>query len=131
LSSLPIIAVVVVAASLGGCASARDLFGFKAAADPAAATARPPILARGTPVPAAAADVLANAPAGGQFDYRLPDGRSVLLVLGAIYQSGLQVPCRIGRTSRAGGPGDGSAAYPFCRDGNQWYAMPPVVVSGF
>jgi hypothetical protein len=86
--------------------------------------------AGGTPVTEDAARIL-NAAADGQLRYRLLDGRVAVLVLGPIQQSGLGEPCRIGRLS----PGEVGAArptaYAFCRHGDHWYEMTPVVVSGY
>jgi hypothetical protein len=106
----------------------RDFLGRDAEAE-APSPAGPPVPTRGVPVPAAAGRVLDSAPDGGRLDYQLPDGRPAAFVLGGVFQSGLQVPCRIGRLGGSGG--EVSGTYAFCRQGDQWYAMPPVVVSGF
>lgn len=87
--------------------------------------------ARGSPVDAAAGQILESAPTGARFDYRLPNGRTAVFTLGAVYESGLQAACRLGKTRAAGSPSGSPASYPFCRYGAQWYAMPPVVVSGY
>ena len=86
---------------------------------------------RGVPVPAAAARVLDSAPVGGRLDYQPPDGRPAAVVLGGVFESGLQVPCRIGRVGPGGSGLNLPSSYAFCREGSQWYVMPPVVVSGF
>jgi hypothetical protein len=85
---------------------------------------------RDTAVPPDSARILANAPPGGRLRYRLLDGTPVVLVLGPVYESGLLVPCRVGHASGAGLTGDSPRDYVFCQQGDRWYAMPPVVVSG-
>jgi hypothetical protein len=114
---------------LGGCSTARNFFGMDAQAWTPSAS--PPVTGRGTPVAPAAGQILDSAPTGGRLDYQLPDGRPASFVLEAVYQSGLLVPCRVGRLGAGGGRGGGPNAYAFCRQGNQWYLMPPVIVSGF
>jgi hypothetical protein len=99
--------------------------------DWASSQAGPPVAIRGVPVPAAAGRVLDSAPTGGRLDYQLPDGRPAAFVLGGVFQSGLQVPCRVGRLGPGGSGGNVPGTYAFCRQGDQWYAMPPVVLSGF
>ena len=118
-------ACLALAGLLGGCGS-RDLGPEEPLTPPP-----PAVPTRGAPVDAAAAHILDAAPAGARLDYRLPDGRTAVFSLGAVYQSGLQAPCRLGKTRAAGSQSGSPAAYPFCRYGAQWYAMPPVVVSGF
>ena len=111
---------------LGGCHAFRSEPRIEPASGPG-----PDLSARGTLVPAPAAGALDSAPTGGRFEYRLPDGRPVAVVLGGAYQSGLQVPCRLGRLSPGGSGPNAPPAYAFCRINNQWYQMAPVVVSGF
>jgi hypothetical protein len=113
---------------LGGCGS-RYAF-MPADAGAPAAPAVPAVESRGTPVPPQAVQVLESAPAGARLDYRQPNGAPVVAILGEMYQSGLQVPCRMGRSGGGSGRGDSPQAFVFCRHGNQWYAMPPVVISG-
>jgi hypothetical protein len=122
-------ACVTVTVMLGGCGMARDYMGLEARAGAPAREAGPPSPARGSPVPPAAAQILDSAPAGGRLDYHLADGRRATFVLGASYQSGWQVPCRIGRVKADAS--NGPTAYAFCHQGDQWYAMTPVVVSGY
>lgn len=87
--------------------------------------------AAGTPVAADAARILTNAPSGGQLTYRLLDGRTAVLVLGPIRQSGLGELCRVGRLSRSEVGEARPTAYAFCQRGDRWYEMTPVVVSGY
>jgi hypothetical protein len=111
---------------LGGCGSHHAFWEAEAGPGVPAAPAVPAVVSRGSPLPPPVAQVLEHAPTGARLDYRQPNGAPVAVVLGAPYQSGLQVPCRMGR------PGGGyqAEALVFCRQGNEWYAMPPVVVSG-
>jgi len=125
------VACLTVTVMLGGCGTVHDFLGMEARAGAAAPGPGPSVPARGSPVPTGAADILDSAPAGGRLDYRRPDGRPAAIELGGVYQSGLQVPCRIGRASPGRNLGDGPTAYAFCREGNRWYEMPPVVVSGY
>lgn len=56
--------------------------------------------------------------------YKAVDGSYVTLSLGAPYVSARGLTCRIGRR-------DGDRhAYGFCRDGADWYAVPPAMVAG-
>jgi hypothetical protein len=84
-----------------------------------------------TPVDPAQAQTLENAGAGASFRYPLARGGDGYLVLGPLYQSGRGVPCRLGRLGPSGIVSTTLNTYPFCRFGNQWYAMRPVVVSGY
>lgn len=93
-----------------------------------AVPAVPAVPSRGNPLPPPAAQVLEHSPAGARLDYARPNGLPVAVILGPMYQSGLQVPCRIGRPGIGGGAR--TDAFVFCRQGTEWYAMPPVVVSG-
>jgi hypothetical protein len=86
---------------------------------------------RDTPVPADGARLLTAAPNGARLDYRLIDGQPAVFVLGPIFQSGLSVPCRIGHLAGARVSSDSPTDYAFCRRGDRWYQMPPVVVSGY
>lgn len=112
--------------ALGGCATGYRLWATDADAAASTGPSVPAVASRGAPVPPPAAAVLEHAPAGARLAYRSPDGVPIDLILGPTYQSGLQVPCRMGR------PGIGSdrGAHVFCLQDNQWYAMPPVVISG-
>ena len=56
--------------------------------------------------------------------YIADGGNSVMLTLGPPYVSARGLTCRIGRRN-----GD-RYAYGFCRDGANWYAVPPALVSG-
>jgi hypothetical protein len=125
------VACLMVTVMLGGCQSAHDFLGLDGRAGTVAPQPGPSVADRGSPVAADAAQVLDSAPPGARLDFRRPDGRPAAVVLGGVHQSGLQVPCRIGRAGAGTGRGDGPAAYAFCRQGEQWYAMPPVVVSGY
>ena len=116
---------------LGGGQTANDFLGMRATAGGATAGPSPSVPARGSPVTVAAAQMLDSAPTGGRLDYRLADGRPAAFVLGPLYQSGWEVPCRIGRVGVGASRGGGPTAYAFCRQGNLWYEMTPVVVSGF
>ena len=77
------------------------------------------------------AQTLQNAAAGETLRYRLVEGSEEMLVLGPLYQSARGVPCRLGRLGPAEVGGATVNSYPFCRFGNDWYAMRPVVVSGY
>ena len=121
--AIRVTACFTVMVALGGCGSRSTIVDTTPAVP-----AVPAVISRGSPVPPPAAQQLEHAPAGARLDYARPDGPPVAVVLGPMYQSGLQVPCRIGRP----GPG-GTAradAFVFCRQGTEWYSMPPVVVSG-
>lgn len=89
----------------------------------------PTSLQPGREVPASVAQTLNAAPPGGSLPYQLADGRPASFVLGPVFQSGRGVPCRVGRLNprevRSGDPTE----YPFCRQGDQWFEMTPVVVS--
>jgi hypothetical protein len=69
--------------------------------------------------------------AGQGLPYRLVNGSPATFVLGPIYQSSRGLPCRIGRVSPGEAANASPTSYPFCRIGTQWYAMKPVVVSGY
>lgn len=117
--------------ALAGCETAND--GFDSSTVPgqnAGSSLGASAFSRARPVPAPAAATLEGGPSGARLDY-VTNGRSVSFTLGPIYQSGLQTSCRIGRARTGGGHGDAPTAYAFCRDGKQWYEMPPVVVSGY
>jgi hypothetical protein len=113
-----------IALGVGGCASAPAMIGtVSGVAAPATTDA--------TAVDPGLAQSLETAPSGARIIYRLPDGFERALVIGPLYQSGRGVPCRLGR---AGPPLFGASVpttYPFCRIDNQWYAMKPVVISGY
>jgi hypothetical protein len=83
----------------------------------------------GREVPAGVAQTLISAPPGGSLSYQLADGRPASFTLGAVFQSGSGVPCRVGRINprqvRSGDPTE----YPFCRQGDRWFEMTAVVVS--
>ena len=121
------VACLVVIIMLGGCGTTRTE--AKTTASPPAPGVDQDVLTRGSPVPPAAAEVLSRTPAGGRFDYLAGDQRRTAFILGTEFQSGLQVPCRLGRVDPI--LGDGPTTYAFCRKGDRWYAMPPVVVSGY
>ncbi len=123
-------ACITVMFALGGCGMTGEFWTTDAGAAGAAAMPIPAVATRGSPVPPPAAQVLESAPAGARLDYQSPNGGAAVLVLGATYQSGLQLPCRIGRSGIGGGRGAAPGTYVFCRQDNRWYAMPPVVVSG-
>jgi hypothetical protein len=111
---------------LVGC-GARDSYPSEATAPTGPA---PSVATRGSPVPPDTAQLLNSAPAGARVNYRLSDGRGLSLALGPVYDSGMKVPCRLGRAG-SGEPGSGNpTVYAFCRDGNQWYQTTPVVISG-
>ena len=117
-------ACLTVMIALGGCGSR-----YSEAVDVTpAAPAVPAVVSRGSPLPPPAAQVLEHGPAGARLDYAQPSGVPVAVVLGPPYQSGLQVPCRVGRPRI--GVGAKLDAFVFCRQGDAWYAMPPVVISG-
>jgi len=75
--------------------------------------------------------VLAAGTAGQRLLYRLVQGGDAWLVLGPIFYSSRGVPCRIGRVTLTETGSAGPTSYPFCQIGAQWYAMKPVVVSGY
>jgi hypothetical protein len=114
---------------LGGCGTSGDWLGSGASADRPAGIGVSPF-SRARPVAAPVAAALDSSPNGARLDYAV-SGRPVSFTLGSVYQSGLQVPCRIGRLNGGGGRSDTPTTYAFCRDGNQWYEMPPVVISGY
>jgi hypothetical protein len=117
-------AAIALVLALGGCAGPAVIGGLPGAA-------LPPVATDGAPVDPALGQTLATAGAGATFSYRLAGGGAGVFVLGPLYQSGRGVPCRIGRLSPAEVAGVNLNAYPFCRFGDQWYAMRPVVVSGY
>jgi hypothetical protein len=121
-------ACLLLVGMLQGCGAAHAVFGTHA---PAAAPQDVPLPVRGTPVPPAVARALDVAPAGGRVDYPLAQGAQVSLVLGPLYQSAWAVPCRVGTVSGVGIAGGSPTAFAFCREGEQWHEMPPVVVSGY
>lgn len=83
----------------------------------------------GREVPANVAQALSAAPPGGSLRYQLADGRPASFTLGAVFQSGRGVPCRVGQINpREVGSGN-PTEYAFCRQGDRWFAMTPVVVS--
>lgn len=102
-------------------------------ADTTAAPAGPPVSVstRGVAVPPDIAQALSGAPAGARINYRLPDGRMLSLALGPSYESGLAVPCRIGRAAPGEEGGASPGGYAFCNSGSQWYQMNPVLMSGY
>jgi hypothetical protein len=108
----------------GGCAAPAFVGTLSAGASAPAAT-------DGSLVDSGLAPTLQNAVAGTTFDYRPVQGGEELLVLGPLYQSARGVPCRLGRLSPADFGSVSLNSYPFCRFGNDWYAMRPVVVSGY
>jgi hypothetical protein len=110
--------------ALAGCAGPAVL-GTVSTGVPAPATTD------ASPVDSAGAQNLETAPDGSRINYRPAGGFGDSLVIGPLYQSGRGVPCRLGR---AGPPATGypvPTSYPFCRIGGQWYAMKPVVISGY
>lgn len=115
---------------LGGCGMSRDQ--FQSELEPGAAAGVTQFTSfHATPVPPAIGHVLGTAPRGEPLDYQIAGGRTVGLVLGPPYNSGLGVPCRIGHVGVAGYADGAPTAYAFCHSGNQWYEMDPVVVSGY
>ena len=90
-----------------------------------------PVATDGAPVDSGLAPTLEHAAAGATITYRPVQGGEERLVLGPLYQSARGVPCRLGRLSLAEVGGVTLNSYPFCRFGNEWYAMRPVVVSGY
>jgi hypothetical protein len=114
---------LTVAFALGGCAGPAVI-----GALPSGPSA--PVATDAAPVDSSLARTLETATAGTTFGYRLVDGGEGSFVLGPLYQSGRGVPCRVGRLSPAEIAGVSLNTYPFCRFGDQWYAMRPVVVSG-
>jgi hypothetical protein len=116
--------VLALAAALGGCAGPAVIGGLPAPPLPPAAT-------DGSPVDPALGQTLSTAGAGATFRYQVAGGGEGYFVLGPLYQSGRGVPCRIGRLSSAEIAGVTLNSYPFCRFGDQWYAMRPVVISGY
>lgn len=110
--------------AVGGCAGPAVIGGLPGAPLPPAAT-------DGAPVDPAVGQTLETAGAGATIRYRLAGGGEAYFVLGPLYQSGRGVPCRIGQLSPAEVAGVSVSTYPFCRFGDQWYAMRAVVVSGY
>jgi hypothetical protein len=119
---LAVVGWAVIVAALAGCGIV---------AGPGTQTAPPQPVSAGTPVTADTARILADAPTGGRLTYRLVGGFSAVLVLGPIQQSGLGEVCRIGRVNASEVGPARPTAYAFCRRGDQWYEMTPVVVSGY
>lgn len=68
---------------------------------------------------------------GASLDYPAAGGGHAVFVLGPLYRSGWQIPCRIGRLHSGQLSSGAPSAYAFCREGTAWYLMNPVVVSGF
>ncbi len=124
----PFIAGLLLAVALAGCAARFEPGPSASGGQPEPAAATP---ADSTPVDAGASRILEAGSAGQRLRYRLADGREAWLVLGPIYQSSRGLPCRIGRMSTADTGNAGPASYPFCRWGDRWYEMKPVVVSGY
>jgi hypothetical protein len=91
----------------------------------------PPETTDSTAVGPEVARILEGGSAGQSLRYRLVNGSEAIFVLGPIYQSSRGLPCRIGHVSPAEAGNASPTSYPFCRIGNQWYAMKPVVVSGY
>jgi hypothetical protein len=83
-----------------------------------------------TPVDEGLARILEHG-GGERLQYRTAEGRSVSLALGPIYASARGAPCRLGRSDRIEPGVLAPTSYPFCRIDNRWYAMRPVVVSGY
>ena len=119
-------AAIMAVAVLGGCGTIHWTVAQALGPDATAIE-----IGRGHPVAPAAARILASAPTGGRLDYPL-NGRTVSFVLGGTYQSGSQLPCRIGRLNDTGaGPASTPTVYAFCNRNGEWYEMNPVVVSGY
>lgn len=112
------------AAALGGCAGPAVIGGLPGAP-------LPPAPVDGEPVDSALGQTLSTAGVGATLRYRLAGGGEAYFVLGPLYQSGRGVPCRLGRLSPAEIASSSLNSYPFCRFGDQWYAMLPVVISGY
>jgi hypothetical protein len=115
---------LVLALALAGCAGPAVL-GTVSTGAPA------PPTTDASPVDSAIAQSLETAPDGSRISYQPADGLGGSMVIGPLYQSGRGIPCRLGR---AGPPATGypvPTSYPFCRIGGQWYAMKPVVISGY
>ncbi len=113
-----------VALALGGCAEPA-VIGTVSTGAPA------PSSTDAVPVDPALAQSLETAANGARVYYRLADGSEGVLIIGPLYPSGRGLPCRLGRVNP---PEPGStvpSSYPFCRIGNQWFAMRPVVISGY
>lgn len=91
----------------------------------------PPVTTDTTPVGPEVAGILDGRTGGPELRYRLVNGIVARLELGPIYQSSRGPLCRIGHVSPAEAGNASPTGYPFCRIGNQWYAMRPVVVSGY
>jgi hypothetical protein len=115
---------LVFAIALGGCA-APAVIGTVSTGSPSPATTD------ATPVDPVLARSLEAAADGARIRHQLVNGVEGSLVIGPIYQSGRGVPCRLGRASPAEAGAATPISYPFCRIGNQWYAMKPVVISGY
>lgn len=115
---------LLLAAVVGGCA-------HNLVVGPPLPGEIPPATADSTPVDAGLTRVLDSGTAGERIRYRLVDGREAWFALGPVYQSSRGVPCRIGRVSPAEAGTANPTSYPFCRIENQWYAMRPVVISGY
>jgi hypothetical protein len=118
------VSLLSLAAALGGCAAPAVIGGLPGAA-------LPPAPIDGAPVDPALGQTLSTAGAGATFRYRLAGGDEGYFVLGPLYESGRGVPCRLGRLSPAEIASASLNSYPFCRFGDQWYAMRPVVISGY
>jgi hypothetical protein len=91
----------------------------------------PPMATDGISVPPDLAQILQAGTPGQRLRYRLVQGGEAWFVLGPIFYSSRGVPCRIGRVSLPGAGNASPTSYPFCQIGEQWYAMKPVVVSGY
>ena len=120
--------VAVLGLALSGCAMVT------AAVTPVAAPVPGVVLATGSAqpgreVPANVAQTLDTAPPGGSLPYQLTDGRPASFVLGPVFQSGRGFPCRVGSINSRTVGGGKPTEYPFCRQGDQWYEMNPVVIS--
>jgi len=125
---LAMLPFVLLCAMLGGCGSDRW---FSASATPVIAPPPVPEASGGAPVPIDVGQQLERLPPGARLAYRAADGRPMTFELGPPYQSGRGLPCRIGRASLGATTGSVPTTYAFCRKGDQWFEMPPVVISGY
>jgi hypothetical protein len=112
------------ALALGGCAGPA-VIGTVSTGGPA------PASTDAVPVDAALAQSLETAANGARVYYRLADGSEGVLIIGQLYPSGRGLPCRLGRVNSPEPGPTVPSSYPFCRIGNQWFAMRPVVISGY